>query len=284
MAWRRNISARAACVRSSFATSIAPEVPASSRCTMPGRSTPRADDSGTPSASSRFTRVPVRLDAVPWVIMPAGFDTTMRCSSSSRTVSGPGSGSMSPAARSWTSIVSPPATWNDLARSRPSTSNRPSAMARCTSARGIPNRSAATVSRRPGPGASNDTRSISRCWLGSPAQPRQGYDERADDDGGVGRVEYRPHPEVDEVDDAAGPSHHAVGEVAQRAAQDEPEPDGGHSRLDRGGNHHDDHAHNRGRSEEQPRLPSEQTEGAARVRGEAQPDHPRDDVDGRAPG
>src|SRR5437870_2606830 len=283
MLWRRNISARAMCARSSFATSIAPEVPASSRCTMPGRSTPPAVDSGTPNASSRFTRVPVRLEAVPWVIKPAGLDTTMRWSSSNRTASGPGSGSRSPATRSWTSIVSPPATWNDLARSRPSTSNRPSAMARCTSARGIPNPPAATVSRRPGPGASNETRSMSRFGLGPPAQPGQGNDERADDDGGVGRVEHRPHPEVDEIDHAAGPSDDAVREVAQRSAQYEPEPDGGHSRLERGGSHHDDRAHDRGRSKEQPRLPSEQAEGPPGVRGKAQSDHSRDDVDGGPP-
>ena len=46
-----------------------PDVPASRRCTIPGRSGSSPGASGTPSPSSRLTRVPSRRDAVGWTTM-----------------------------------------------------------------------------------------------------------------------------------------------------------------------------------------------------------------------
>ena len=85
---------------SSFATTISPDVPASSRWTIPGRSASSPGNSGTPLPSRRFTSVPSRRAAVGCTGIPAGFDSTSRCSSSNRTSSGPGSAGRSPGSRS----------------------------------------------------------------------------------------------------------------------------------------------------------------------------------------
>src|SRR6266511_3179107 len=57
---RRNIPARAACVASSLATTMRPDVPASNRWTIPGRSPPPRRDSGISRERSLFTSVPTR--------------------------------------------------------------------------------------------------------------------------------------------------------------------------------------------------------------------------------
>ena len=106
---------------------------------MPGRSGPPAGDSGTPIPSRRFTSVPVRRCSVGCVTSPAGFATTRRCSSSIA--------DRHRRALRRERLARPeldlraarrPASRKDFGRAAPSTSTRPSAIARCTSARGTP--------------------------------------------------------------------------------------------------------------------------------------------------
>ena len=50
MSWRRNMASSARCASSVFATSMSPDVPASRRCTIPGRNGPPIEDERDPHA------------------------------------------------------------------------------------------------------------------------------------------------------------------------------------------------------------------------------------------
>ena len=141
----------ASCASSVFATSISPDVPASRRCTIPGRSGPPTDESGTSMNSRRFTSVPERRRSVGCVTTPGRFrdheqmlvlepDRHRRALRLQRR----------PRPRSTTDSDSPPRSANDLLRATPSTVTWPAVIARWTSARVRPVSRASTTSRRPG--------------------------------------------------------------------------------------------------------------------------------------
>ena len=190
---------------------------------------PPALDSGTPIPSNRFTSVPARRRSVGWVISPAGLATTSRCSSSIAHGHGAAprlrSGSCDAGSRPRCARRPQPVTTSGGPRRRRST--RPSAIARCTSARGAPERrrhhgvEPARPRRRSASGSVTwpSAASSVQALPPSPGTTQRPAD-RADHDGGVGEVEHRPDLQVDEVHDVPAEAlapRHPVGEVAERA-------------------------------------------------------------------
>ena len=127
---------------------------------------------------------------------------------------------------------------NDFGRATPSTLTPPPAIARCASARGIaedappPRRRAGPASRprignaaprgdSPSGGVPGPARGVLAVTIAS--------SERPDHDRAVGQVEDRPDPQVDEVRHVprdARTVERAVGQVAERSPEDQPERDG----------------------------------------------------------
>src|SRR5207249_6621450 len=233
--------------------------------------------------SSRLTSVPVRRRAVGWVTSPPGFETTSRCASSNTMGTGGPSPTSATSSATSTTTCSPPSKRNDFALGRPSTKTLPSAIARWASARLEPVVAATTASSRPAT-ATNRSRGIVGRSRGSPGRalvpegcPRE--DHRPDHDRAVGDVEDRPPVKIDEVDNVPGErgaAEGAIGEVAERAAQDEAEPDGGHGvpRSERRAD--DQRGHDQGRPGEQPRRPLTEAEGTHTVGRVPQRERPRD--------
>ena len=198
--WRRNAACSAAWVRVvGRATSISPEVPASSRCTMP------------PAAAARRPRTaarPCRAGGSRGCRSAAAPSGASRARPASRRRAGarPGSGSGRRRAPRRTVAVELELGPDGLAARergttsaarRPSTVTRPAAMARCTSARGTPSAAAHhgvqppglrdELSRRRHPGGAAVGRRGARA-----RSPRPGQQDRADHDRAVGDVEDRP--------------------------------------------------------------------------------------------
>ncbi len=152
--WRRIMAASASWASSVFATSMSPDVPASRRCTMPGRSSPPALDSGIPIPSRRFTSVPRpplrggmgdhtgRLgDDEQVVVDEANRD--------GRTFVVPFGQQRLVGRRPRPRCVRPPAAGTTSIGPPRRRAGVPSMIARCTSARGRPERRATTASSRP---------------------------------------------------------------------------------------------------------------------------------------
>ena len=91
------------CARSCLATTITPEVPLSSRCTMPGRCSPPMPLRSLTWCSSAWTSVPDACPAPGCTTSPAGLLTTTTSESSKRMSSGRSSATRSAGAASGTS-------------------------------------------------------------------------------------------------------------------------------------------------------------------------------------
>ena len=225
----------------SRASTSRPDVSRSRRWTTPGRSgSSPPGDAARERLGERALRMPGRRDARR---RPAGLSTTSRCvvlvGDPERRRRDVGRRARPPPAPS-TAIVSPPrSTWR-LGRARAvdrhvpavdqplrGRAREPACAARKTSRRS-PAASAGTISsgairigRRRGLGGG------SLALLARSRRPLEDVDQREDAEGdrGVGDVEGRPVRELDEVGHRAGA--HAVDEVADRAAEQQPgrEPD-----------------------------------------------------------
>ena len=73
-----NCRASSSCAASCLATTISPDVPRSSRWTMPGRFSPPMPLRSSTWCSSALTSVPLAWPAAGWTTIPAGLSTTMR--------------------------------------------------------------------------------------------------------------------------------------------------------------------------------------------------------------
>ena len=240
------------CVR---ATTSSPELPASRRCTMPGRIGSPTPASSGKRASSPLTSVPVGLPAPGWTTRPAGLSTTITSSSSWTTPNSTvGSAVGSVGARDGARVdldhralgrgAPCPTAATRRRRARRRRRSRAAAAERLMSA------SSATMRSSRSPSSAAGTRSVIMARRGAAGplgsddsdggvvsdgsgrrrrsavtQRAQEQQRAADRDADVGDVEDRPPLHVDEVDDAAvepaGDAEQAVDDVADRAADDQ---------------------------------------------------------------
>src|SRR3990172_8115521 len=213
--------------------------------------------------------------------MPAGLLTTSRNPSSYRTFAGGLSAGTSSSPTASSSTSSPPRRRCDLGLGDPSTRMRPSAIARWTSARGIPRYPATTASSLP---AAAMKRSATFGLLLAESDQRK--KDRADHDRGVAEVEDRPDADVDEVDDGSrepGPARESVGQVAERATQYETQRDRGRRPSDPEGRPDDEPRDSDRRPREDERRAAPDPEGTARVRRVPQVEHAGYQLDRRLP-
>src|SRR5581483_8590236 len=229
---RRNCPTRDSYAPAVRATTRSPEVSLSRRCTMPGRSAaPTPASSGWP-ASRPWTRVAVALPAPGWTTSPAGLSTTITASSSCTTVTATdSSGAGRPAAGGISSgqvIPAPAATLVEpFVTTVPSTATTPAAMSAVARARVAPSSVASARSSR-SPASAPGTTARTSAGAGRRLRADEHEQQPADHERRIGNVEDRPPLQIDEVDDPAAEetgavAQHAVGEVADRAAEQQPE-------------------------------------------------------------
>ena len=111
------------CARSVLATTMTPDVPRSSRCTMPGRSAPPTPLRPPTWCSNAFTSVPVACPAAGCTTMPDGLSITATSSSAYNTESGSASAAVERTAGSGMSMsTARPAQTASAGLARPSDS------------------------------------------------------------------------------------------------------------------------------------------------------------------
>src|SRR5918994_44872 len=234
-----------------------PEVPLSSRWTMPGRSGSPTERISGYRASSPWTSVPPRWPAPGWTTMPAGLSTTSRSASSNPTGTttdgSGGSGWVSRGSGASNSSTSPSATRCErLVTARPPTATAPASTSPAACDRLHPATMATTRSSR---------------W---PSSAR-----------GVGHVEHRPPLQVDEVDHPAAQeplagAERPVHEVAHCAPGHEADGDG---RTGMGGvtaRPQQYGPHDQGEQRYDRAPPLGEAERRAVIDGEVQPECPHD--------
>src|SRR3954471_24912604 len=286
--------------RSDLATTISPEVPTSRRCTMPWRSAaPEVEMRYPAAASPPITVVPVQ-PGLGCAATPTGLTITTM-SSSSWTISMPWTGAAtictgSAACGISTSSQAPPCTRSDFPTTDPSTVTFPAAAISAALVREKPNmREMAASTRSPSRPSGTGrvrisgtvlTRRVCRtpptaptgaCGsvlvdraVGVESLERQQHDQdAAAHDRRVGEVEDGEVLGRDEVDDRAlehaRGAEDAVGEVAERAAEQQTERDRPGQAVELAGEPGDDHDHGRRDHREDHGEGLTEAEGRARV-------------------
>src|SRR5262245_48747078 len=284
-----------------------PEVPLSSRCTMPGRRGLPTSAMVGAWARTAAARVPRAWPAPGCTTSPAGLSITMTSSSSNtiERVIGSGTRVSEGAGGASTSIRSPPDRRYAALRAAPSTRTWPASMSVCTRAREMAGAFSASQRSRRTPAAAAPTeriRGAAEAPRPSPFRParrqRRAREEEAEaeqhhahGDGGVGDVERRPvipaQVHVHEVDHGA--EARAIHEVPESPAEDEPDPQ--HALPAAGGQHAQGHPrqHEEGHQRQDSDHPApgrrhapEQPEGQSRVHHQGEVEKPLDHVDGNA--
>src|SRR5579872_4709427 len=227
-----------------------------------------------------FTSVPPGRPAPGWTMRSQGLSTTITSSSSattSKATSGSGSGPGAGAGGAGTTRRLPARSTALRRRSgAPSTSTWPEATRSAAADRGIPVRKAtARSSRNPAIAGGTVARSVPGPSCSAPLvgpAPQQGGEDdehRPDRDRRVGDVEGGPVGERHEVHHRAAVTPEGpVGEVAQRAAEDQPEADRERHRPAPPRRHHQHGDDDGGERRDHGSGAGEQAEGGARVEGE----------------
>src|SRR4051794_20019688 len=234
---------------------------------------------------------------------PTGLSTTTRSSSSYRTVRPSTDRGSTGMVAGWgmvTSSQEPPCTFALRGGVEPSTLTWPASMRSAAAVREKPkSRASATSRRRPSNPSGTGSNRVSAIRV--PPGPSVDVDAEGGEAGGqdgaahdrrVGQVEDRPvlavgAEEADPVDDVspkdARVAEDAIGEVAQRAAEDEPERDGPAGRAHAAGGPDDEDDHRDGHRGEDGGEARPEGEGGSRVARLIQVDRAAQDADGPVP-